>query len=116
MTDQITSLDAIRAGRTGNDPAARFVDAAVWRRLAAADRLEPLCDAWLTLFCAQTDMALGAAPGGPPIVRQAIIAIGDPDSNKYGRAATYGTTGEVDLVLAKAAERAMQVRLSLIHI
>lgn len=110
MSDQITSLDAIRAGRAGNDPAARFVDAAVWRRLIAADRLEPLCDAWLTLFCAQTDIALGAVPGGPPIVRQAIVAIGDPDSNKYGRAATYGTTGEVDLVLAKAAERAMQVR------
>jgi hypothetical protein len=69
-----------------------------------------LCDAWLTIFCAQVDLALGSAPGGGPVVRQAIVAMGDPDSNKYGRAATYGTTGEVDLVLAKSAERAMQLR------
>ena len=110
MSDQITSLDAIRAGRTGSDPGGRFVDAAVWRRLVSADRLEPLCDAWLAIFCAQIDLAVGSAPGGPPIVRQAIVAVGDPESNKYGRAATYGATGEVDLVLAKSAERAMQLR------
>lgn len=106
MTDQITSLDAKRAGRAGSEAAARFADAAVWRRLLSADRLEPLCDAWLTLLCAQVDLALGPAP----VVRQAIVAIGDPDSNKYGRAATYGAAGDVDVVLAKAAERAMQLR------
>jgi len=109
MSDQITSLDAIRAGRTGNDPAARFADAGIWRRLTSADRVEPLCDAWLQIFCAQVDLALGGTPG-TAIVRQAIVAIGDQDSNKYGRAATYGTSGEVDLTLAKAAERAMQLR------
>src|SRR5581483_5433649 len=100
MSDKITSLDAISAGRTGNDAAARFADAGVWRRLTSADRVEPLCDAWLQIFCAQLDLALG---GTPAVVRQAIVAIGDPDSNKYGRAATYGASGEVDLALAKAA-------------
>jgi multidrug resistance efflux pump len=109
MSDQITSLEAIRAGRAGNDPAARFADAGVWRRLTTADRLEPLCDAWLQIFCAQVDLALGTTGVAAPAVRQALVAIGDPDSNKYGRVATYGTS-EVDLALAKAAERAMQLR------
>ena len=110
MSDQIASLDAVRAGRAGNDPAGRFVDAMTWRRLVSADRLEPLCDAWLAIFCAQVDLTIGPASGGAPIVRQAIVAIGDPESNKYGRAATYGAAVEVDLVLAKSAERAMQLR------
>jgi hypothetical protein len=113
MTDVATI--GVRAGLPGQQrptpsgsamPTQVMTDAALWRRLSAAEDMKAFSSAWLKLLCAQIDLVF-AMPG---TVTQAMVALGDPLTRRYARTAWHGTEGEVSLLLTKAGERAMQMR------
>lgn len=86
------------------------MDAATWRRLLSAGDIKAFSDAWLTLLAAQVDLALAPLVGQATVVHQGMVALGAPDSKKYGRTAWFGDGLQVSLMLAKAGERAIQLR------
>lgn len=90
--------------------ARRLADAATWRRLLSAGDLKAFSEAWLTLLAAQVDLVLGPILQQPQVVRQGMVALGAPESRKYARTAWFGADREISLLLAKAGERAIQVR------
>ena len=90
MNERVTLADATRPDAAPFEAAGRFTDAGTWRRLLSPESAEAVCDAWLSLFCAQVDLALGPVTGVNKPVLQAILATGDPIANKFGRAASYG--------------------------
>lgn len=92
------------------DAARRLADAATWRRLLSAGDLKAFSEAWLTLLAAQVDLVLGPILQQPQVVRQGMVALGAPESRKYARTAWFGADREISLLLAKAGERAIQVR------
>lgn len=87
-----------------------FADAALWRSMLSSKDPVAFSEAWLTLFAAQVDLVLGPQLGLEKVVTQGMIALGDPLQNKYTRTAVFDAKAEISPLLAKTAERAMQVR------
>lgn len=90
--------------------ARRLADAATWRRLLSAGDLKSFSEAWLALLVAQIDLVLGPMLQQTQVVRQGMVALGAPESRRYARTAWFGADREISLLLAKAGERAIQVR------
>lgn len=91
-------------------PSRRWVNAALWRSLLSSESHNSFAEAWLVLLCAQIDLTIGPMIGTAQVVRQAFVALGDEAENRYQRVAMHGPEMDVSVLLAKAAERTMQLR------
>jgi hypothetical protein len=87
----------------------RLADPASWRALQAATDPNGFSAAWLALLAGCIDFALAPAAGIETVVQGGFVALRLGDARRYVRTAAYGA-GEVSFLLAKAAERCLQVR------
>ncbi len=110
---RIEQIEAQHLSRTA--PLSLFTDVALWRGLVSAELTEEAHKAWLKLFCAQIDLMIGPLAGKDLVVRDALLALGPPDSDRYVRVARHGPSSEESLLLAEAAERAMLSRRAIIQ-
>jgi multidrug efflux pump subunit AcrA (membrane-fusion protein) len=99
-------LTAQRRGHGG-----AFADPQAWRDIAGAEDPIVFSGAWLSLLVGSIDMALAAESGAEAVVLGGFVALRVGDGRRFTRTATYGG-GEVSFLLAKAAERCLQVRRS----
>lgn len=111
MAEEMAVASAPAAASAGR----RLADAATWRRLLSAGDQKAFSTAWLELLVAQIDLCLGplvGQDGAEPtsVVRQAMVALAAPEGQKFVRTAWLGADREVSLLLAKAGERAIQMR------
>lgn len=94
------------ASAQGLTPPDGFADPQSWRALLSAEEPGQFSQAWLQLLVGSLEIALlregGTVLGG-------FVALRGADGRRYVRTATYGG-GEVSFLLAKAAERCLQVR------
>jgi len=89
---------------------ARFADAAAWRALHALENAERFSAAWLGLMTANLDVLLASLNTGQDAVLGAFVALRGPqDGRRFLRTASTGD-GETSFLLAKAAERCLQLR------
>ena len=88
---------------------ARFADPAAWRAVQAADDAAKFSMAWLSLMASNLDIALAPLAGTDAVVTGGFVALRGPDGMRFVRSASYGA-GEASFLLAKAAERCLQVR------
>ena len=96
-----------------------FAEAGAWRRLSDGGDLGSVSTAWLDLLVAQIEHVL-AAEAAPvsgthpsPVVRTVFVALGEPGSERYLRAASRGREASADLI--QAAERCLKQRRSVIQ-
>lgn len=101
--------------RKDGSAAARLSSAPAWRSLAAGEDAAEAFKAWLSLFCAQVDLTLAGLAGTGDYVREAMVALGQADSDRFSRVAAYGQGATDSLPLAKAAERAMASRRGIVQ-
>ncbi len=85
-----------------------FTDPAAWRELLQSDDPAVFGQAWLRLLVASIDQALTVTEDGHVVVG-GFVALRTGEGRRYARIATYGG-GEVSFLLAKAAERCLQLR------
>ncbi len=85
-----------------------FVDPGAWRDLLQSDDPATFSQAWLRLVVASIDQALTVTEGSH-VVLGGFVALRTGEGLRYTRTATYGG-GEVSFLLAKAAERCLQLR------
>ncbi len=89
-----------------------FADPQAWRDLLGSEDPAAFSQAWLKLLVSTIDQALAPhaeTAGAEPMVLGGFVAMRLGTAQRYTRTATYGG-GEVSFLLAKAAERCLQVR------
>lgn len=90
-------------------PQAAFADAQAWRDLLGSDDPAVFSQAWLRLLVSTIDQCLTPISGSEPAVLGGFVAMRLGAGQRFSRTATIGG-GEVSFMLAKAAERCLQVR------
>ena len=105
---------ATEAAPSGGAARRQFGDPAAWRALLSSASPAAFAQAWLTILCGQVDFAFGHAAGRERVVLAGFVALGEPDSQRYARVAKFGD-GDVSFVLAKAAERSLQLRRAIVQ-
>lgn len=86
-----------------------FADPQAWRDLLGSDDPGVFSLAWLRLVAATLDQALSPLAGSETAVLSGFVAMRAGSLQRYTRTATIGA-GEVSLLLAKVAERCLQLR------
>jgi hypothetical protein len=90
-------------------PQGAFADAQAWRDLLGSDDPAVFSQAWLRLLVSTIDQSLTPISGSEPAVLGGFVAMRLGTGQRFSRTATIGG-GEVSFMLAKAAERCLQVR------
>jgi len=103
MAEPLVSSDAPSSAGPSNGQAS-------WRQLLGAGDAGLAAQAWLELAVA---LVTQAAPDGPAPVQGAFVALRQ-DGARYARAASFGE-GAVSFLLAKAAERCLQLQRSVVQ-
>jgi multidrug efflux pump subunit AcrA (membrane-fusion protein) len=86
-----------------------FGEAQVWRDLLGSDDPGVFSQAWLRLLASSIDQCLTPLSVGDSAVLGGFVAMRLGTEQRFSRTATIGG-GEVSFMLAKAAERCLQVR------